>query len=89
MAAVVKIERTDIKQSFNTKTDKKGHYFYGGLGMNGTYNITLELAGKVVDAVTGVKPSGTATQDVNFDLKAAAARRRARRPLRPKRSSAA
>ncbi len=83
VGAVVKIERTDIKQAFNTKTDKKGHYFYGGLGINGTYNVTLELAGKVVDAVTGVKPTGTATQDVNFDLKAAAAKAASAAPPTP------
>jgi tetratricopeptide (TPR) repeat protein len=74
VGAVVKIDRTDIKQSFNTKTDKKGHYFYAGLGINGTYNVTLEVGGKAVDGVIGVKPQGTATQDVNFDLKAAAAK---------------
>src|SRR5580704_13140152 len=56
--AVVRIERTDIKQSLNTKADKKGHYLYAGLGMNGTFNVTIEVAGKVVDAVIGVKPSG-------------------------------
>jgi tetratricopeptide (TPR) repeat protein len=74
VGAVVKIERTDIKQSFNTKTDKKGHYFYAGLGINGTFNVTLEVGGKVVDATTGVKPVGTSAVDVNFDLKAAAAK---------------
>jgi len=73
VGAVIKIERTDIKQSLNTKTDKKGHYFYGGLAVGGTFNITLEVGGKAVDAATGVKPSG-APSDVNFDLKAAAAK---------------
>jgi tetratricopeptide (TPR) repeat protein len=80
VGAVVKIERTDIKQSFNTKTDKKGHYFYAGLGMNGTFNVTLEVGGKVVDATAGVKPVGTTTVDVNFDLKAAAARAASEKP---------
>ncbi len=71
--AVIKIERTDIKQNWSTKTDKKGHYFYGGLGINGTYNVTVEVGGKQVDGMSGVKP-GAASGEVNFDLKAAAAR---------------
>jgi tetratricopeptide (TPR) repeat protein len=86
VGAVVKIERTDIKQNFNTKTDKKGHYFYGGLGMNGAYNVTLEVAGKVVDATTGVKPVGNGTIDVNFDLKAAAAKEATATPEEVERS---
>ncbi len=64
-----KIERTDIKQSFATKTDKKGHYFYGGLGIAGTFNISIEVAGKLVDQVNGVKPQGGVPQEVNFDLR--------------------
>lgn len=68
--ATVQIERTDIKQSFKTKTDKKGHYVYTGLGIPGTYNVSLNVDGKEMDAITGVKPAGTA--EVNFDLKAKA-----------------
>lgn len=70
VGATVKIERTDIKQSFKTKTDKKGHYVYAGLGLPGTYDVTLEVNGKDVDSITGVKPQGSI--DVNFDLKAKA-----------------
>lgn len=72
--AVIKIERTDIKQDLKTKTDKKGHYFYGGLGLNGTFNVRVEVAGKDVDGVNGVKPNGGETAEVDFDLKASAAR---------------
>lgn len=74
VGAVIKIERKDIKQNFSVKTDKKGHYFYGGLGINGTFDVTLEVGGKAVDAVAGVKPAGAAPADVNFDLKAEAAK---------------
>jgi tetratricopeptide (TPR) repeat protein len=70
VGATVKIERTDIKQSFKTKTDKKGHYVYTGLGLPGTYDVTLEVNGKDADSITGVKPAGSA--EVNFDLKAKA-----------------
>src|SRR5579863_6808480 len=64
--AVIKIERQDIKGSYKTKTDKKGHYFYGGLPL-GTYNVTLEVDGS--DRIT--KPARTATGqtvDISFDL---------------------
>src|SRR5271156_3948474 len=70
VGAVIKIDRVDIKQSLKTKTDKKGHYIYTGLGVPGTYNVTVEMNGKDVDAAQGVKPNGVTT--VNFDLKAAA-----------------
>ena len=70
VGATIKIERTDIKQNFSVKTDKKGHYFYGGLGFPGTFNVTIEVNGKVADSIQGVKPSPTA--EINFDLKAAA-----------------
>src|SRR5690242_4722141 len=39
VGAVIKIERKDIKGNYNTKTDKKGHYYYGGLGL-GMYDVT-------------------------------------------------
>ena len=70
---VVKIERKDIKGNYNTKTDKKGHYYYGGLGFPGTYDVTVEVNGKTVDKATGVRTQG-APAEVNFDLKEAAAR---------------
>jgi tetratricopeptide (TPR) repeat protein len=74
VGAMVKIERTDIKQNYNVKTDKKGHYFYGGLGVPATFNVTIEVGGKVVDSVTGVHTTSAEPVPVNFDLKAAAAR---------------
>src|SRR5215831_11975107 len=54
--AQVKIVRTDVKANYKVKTDKKGHYYYGGLAI-GTYTITLEVEGKDVDAVQGVHTS--------------------------------
>jgi tetratricopeptide (TPR) repeat protein len=70
--AVIKIERKDIKGNYNTKTDKKGHYYYGGLGF-GMYDITVEVNGKPMDAMRGVRTQG-APAEVNFDLQQAAAR---------------
>src|SRR5437763_8280590 len=52
--AVVKLERTDIKGHYQVKSDKKGHWFYTGLPL-GTYNITCEVNGQVVDKMDGVK----------------------------------
>ncbi len=73
VGVVVKIVRTDIKGNYQTKTDKKGHYYYGGLGLPGVFDVTIEVNGKPVDQMKGVRTSG-APAEVNFDLKAAAAR---------------
>jgi hypothetical protein len=71
--AVIKIDRKDIKGSYKTRTDKKGHYFYGGLPI-GTYKVTIEVDGKERDATDGVGTHLSASATVNFDLAAAAAR---------------
>jgi hypothetical protein len=39
--ALVQIYRTDIKQSFKTKTDKKGEYVYAGMDYVGTFTILV------------------------------------------------
>src|SRR5271165_3990943 len=52
--AVVKIERKDIKGNYNVKTDKKGHYGHYGLPL-GTYKISVEVDGKLVDQVDNVR----------------------------------
>src|SRR6185295_16623549 len=54
--AQIKITRTDIKGSYETKTNKKGHYIYMGLPM-GTYNIALFMDGKEMDKVNNVRTS--------------------------------
>jgi len=53
--ALVKITRTDVKANYKVKTDKKGHYYYGGLSI-GMYNVTLEIDGKDVDQINGIAP---------------------------------
>lgn len=67
--ALVKITRTDIKGNYKVKTDKKGHYFHAGLPL-GTYNVTVEIDGKDVDQVSGVRTRLGDPTPVNFDLKA-------------------
>src|SRR5579883_1379990 len=71
--AVIHIERKDIKGSYKVNTDKKGHYFYGGLP-NGTYKISVDVDGKERDSVDNVKSHFGDPTNVSFDLAQAAAR---------------
>jgi tetratricopeptide (TPR) repeat protein len=64
--ALVKLERTDIKGHYQVKSDKKGHWFYTGLPL-GTYNITCEINGQVVDKVEGVKSKYGESTTVDFN----------------------
>jgi tetratricopeptide (TPR) repeat protein len=68
--AMVKIDRQDVKGNYKVKTDKKGHYFYGGLPL-GNYKITVEVDGQDRDQKTGRARPGDPI-DVSFDLAAAA-----------------
>lgn len=74
--ALVKIVRTDIKGSYKVKTDKKGHYFHAGLPL-GTYTITLEVDGKDVDEIKGVRTRLGDPITNNFSLKDKAAEQQA------------
>jgi tetratricopeptide (TPR) repeat protein len=69
--AEIKLTRTDVKGNYHTKTDKKGHYIYSGLPL-GTYNVEVDLDGKMVDGTDHVPTHIMAITDVNFDLKATA-----------------
>ncbi len=63
----VMIERTDIKGNYKVKTNKKGEYFHAGLPL-GTYNVRLEVDGKMRDEVKGVRTRLGDPLPVNFDL---------------------
>ncbi len=65
--AVIKITRTDIKGNYKCNTNKKGHFFYNGLPL-GTYNIAIEVDGKELDGVNGVRTRLGDPTPVNFDL---------------------
>jgi tetratricopeptide (TPR) repeat protein len=67
--AEVLIVRTDIKGSYKTKTDKKGHYLYMGLPM-GKYNVDIVVDGKTLDSMKNVSTRPGDPIPVNFDLKA-------------------
>jgi len=74
--ALIKIDRQDIKGHYQVKSDKKGHYFYGGLPL-GTYKITLEVDGKDVDYVNGVRTRLGDPTENNFDMQAQAKKSKA------------
>ena len=74
--AVIRIHRTDIKWDSPCKSDKKGHYIHTGVPL-GTYEITLEVDGKAVDKVTGVKTSMGGQKPVDFDMSKAGAQAQA------------
>jgi tetratricopeptide (TPR) repeat protein len=66
--AVIKIERLDITGHYHTKTDKKGHYFYGGLPL-GTYNVCVEVDGKQRDCMNKVRTTTEKNTEIPFNLK--------------------
>ena len=74
--ALIKIDREDIKGHYQVKTDKKGHYFYGGLPL-GQYKITLSIDGKDVDFVDKVHSKFGESTVNNFDMKAQVQRQQA------------
>jgi tetratricopeptide (TPR) repeat protein len=74
--ALIKIDRLDIKGHYQVKTDKKGHYFYGGLPL-ATYKITLEVDGKDVDYVNNVRTKLGDPTENNFDMHAQAEKQHA------------
>lgn len=65
--AQIKLDRTDIKQSFNVKTDKKGHFLYANLP-TGMYNITLVVGGKEMGTLTGFRSKPGDNEPLKFDM---------------------
>ena len=59
----IKLDRTDLKQgvtgvqSFNVKTDKKGHFVYSNLPPGG-YDFTLLVGGKEMAKMADVRAAG-------------------------------
>jgi tetratricopeptide (TPR) repeat protein len=66
-AALIKIVRTDIKGNYQVKTNKKGEFFHAGLPL-GTYDVSVEMDGKVMDNVKNVRMRLGDPVPVNFDL---------------------
>ena len=65
--AVIKIDRMDVKGSYQVKTKKKGQWFHAGLPI-GRYTVALEVDGKVVDRISGVRVSLGDGDPINFDM---------------------
>jgi tetratricopeptide (TPR) repeat protein len=70
--AQIKLDRTDIKQSFTVKTDKKGHFLYANLP-TGVYNVTVVVDGKEMGQMTGVRTRQGDNPPIPFDLSKIAA----------------
>lgn len=51
----IKIERKDIKGNWKTKTNKKGDWTYAGMPVPGTFSITCEQNGQVMDQLANVR----------------------------------
>ena len=66
--ARVTISGMDIKRNYNTKTNKKGEYFYGGLTA-GRYYVGVEGDGYQTDFVQGISPASNDPATVDFKLK--------------------
>lgn len=68
IGAQIVLDRTDIKGQYKVKSDKKGHYYHGGLPL-GTFNISLMQGEQKLDFVQNVRVRLGDPQVVNFDLK--------------------
>jgi Tfp pilus assembly protein PilF len=71
--AVIKMARVDMKQNYQVKTNKQGHYLHMGLPVGATFDLSLEIDGKPVDQMKGVKGSIGEPMKVDFDLRKSAA----------------
>lgn len=74
--AVIKMERTDQKGSYQVKTNKKGQYIHAGLPW-GTYDVAVTVKDASAQSMQGVVVRGFEPVVVDFDLKAAKEREQA------------
>lgn len=61
--AAVDIYRTDIKQEYHVKTDKKGQYMHAGLPFVGTYTLAVSAPGAKPTFATGLRFTQVQTRD--------------------------
>jgi tetratricopeptide (TPR) repeat protein len=74
--AVVLFERKDIRGNYKVKINKKGEYLHAGLPL-GTYDMTLEVNGRVVDTLRGVRNKFGDETTIDFNLAELEARQQA------------
>ncbi len=65
--AMILIERLDVKGNYKVKTKKKGDFYHAGLPL-GTYKVSLELDGRVVDSISGIRVGMGGDEPVVFDM---------------------
>jgi hypothetical protein len=65
--AAVDIYRTDIKQEFHIKTDKKGQFLHAGLPFVGTYTLIVSAPGARPSFATGLRFTNVQTRDFVLD----------------------
>lgn len=63
VGAQIDIYRTDIKASYQTKTDKKGKYIHAGLPFVGTYTIVVSAPGAAPSFQTSQRFTSSTTRD--------------------------
>lgn len=68
VGASIKIQGTDVKREYTTKTDKKGEYIYMGIPF-GEYRIIVRAQGFTPDYAQGVKPTIASESEISFQLK--------------------
>lgn len=72
--ATIQFDRTDGAGKYQVKTDKKGHYYHGGLP-HGIFRVSVWLNGKELDSINGIAPKFAEVTTVDFDLQATAKRK--------------
>ncbi|HEY9231384.1 MAG TPA: tetratricopeptide repeat protein [Blastocatellia bacterium] len=65
--ALVKFYRTDINQTFESKTDKKGEYVNVGIPLVGTFTIAVSAPGARPDYMSNVKISQQPLNDFTLE----------------------
>ncbi len=68
VGAEIRIQGLDVKREYNTKTDKKGEYFYMGIPY-GVYRVIVRAKGFQPDYMDKVQPSISEERVVDFSLK--------------------
>ena len=66
--ALIRIERIELRGNYKVKSNKKGKYYHGGLPL-GTYNVSVEIDGRIVDTVQNARV-GSGPNEIDFDLAA-------------------
>ena len=65
--AAIKIVRTDVNRTYQSKTDKRGYYYCSGLPL-GFYGVVAQVGGKDVAGVNGIKTQPGDPLLISFDL---------------------